>query len=100
MPSARPITDHQQIRKWAEARGGRPARVKDTVDRQGSGVLRFDFDGKDEALEEIDWDTFFSIFEEHKLALLEQEETARGRISRFSKFIRRDSEAATERGDE
>jgi hypothetical protein len=90
MPSARPITDHAQIRRWAEERGGRPARVKDTVDRGGSGVLRFDFDGKDEALEEIDWDTFFDIFEQHHLALLEQEQTASGRTSRFSKFIRRD----------
>jgi hypothetical protein len=91
MSAARPITDHQQIRKRAEARGGRPARVKDTVDAQGSGVLRFDFDGKDESLEEIPWETFFDIFEEHRLALLEQEEMAGGRTSRFSKFIRRDS---------
>jgi hypothetical protein len=90
MASARPITDHQQIRKWAEARGGRPARVKETVDREGGGVLRFDFDGKDEALEEIDWDTFFAIFDENGLALLEQEKTADGRMSRFSKFVRRD----------
>ena len=90
MPSARPITDHQQIRQWAEARGGRPARVKDTVGRDGGGVLRFDFDGKDEALEEIPWDTFFGIFDESRLALLEQEETEDGRVNRFSKFVHRD----------
>jgi len=91
MPSARPITDHQQIRKWAEARGGRPARVKDTADRDGGGVLRFDFGDKDESLQEIDWDTFFDIFEKNNLALLEQEETSSGRTSRFSKFIHRGS---------
>ena len=90
MSAARRITDHEQIRKWAEARGGRPSRVKDTADRSGGGVLRLDFGDKDESLEEIDWDTFFGIFEESKLALLEQEETADGRMSRFSKFVRRD----------
>jgi len=94
MLSAKPVTDHEQIRKWADARGSRPARVRDTVDRSGSGVLRFDFDGKDEALEEIDWNTFFGIFEEHKLALLEQQETTSGRISRFSKFVHRESGAS------
>jgi hypothetical protein len=91
MSAAKSITDHKQIRKWAEARGGRPSRVKDTADRNGGGVLRFDFGDKDEALEEIDWDTFFEIFEESGLALLEQDETADGRKSRFSKFVRRDS---------
>jgi hypothetical protein len=91
MPSARPITDHQQIRKWAEARDGRPARVKDTAGRDGGGVLRLDFGDKDESLEEIDWDTFFEIFEQNNLALLEQEETSSGRTSRFSKFIHRGS---------
>jgi hypothetical protein len=90
MSQARSITDHQQIMRWAEARGGRPARVRDTAGRSGEGgVLRFDFDGEDASLEKISWDEFFRIFEQNGLALLEQEETRDGRTSRFSKFVDR-----------
>jgi hypothetical protein len=88
MSAARPITDHAEIRRWATERGGRPSRVKGTRDGD-SGLLRFDFDGEDESLEEIPWDTSFDIFERNQLALLEQEETSSGKISRFSKFVRR-----------
>ncbi|SKA30300.1 hypothetical protein SAMN02745126_04934 [Enhydrobacter aerosaccus] len=89
MAQANKITDHDRIRRWAEERGGRPARVRDTAGRGGGGVLRFDFQEKDEALEEIPWDEFFRIFDENKLALLEQDETASGKTSRFSKFVNR-----------
>jgi shikimate kinase len=89
MSKAKTITDHEEIRRWAEDRGGRPARVKETAGKNGGGVLRFDFGDKDEALEEIDWDQFFEIFEENGLALLEQEETRSGEKSRFSKFVNR-----------
>jgi hypothetical protein len=87
MSAAKAITDHRRIREWAEARGGRPARVKE-VKGEG-GILRFDFGEKDDSLEEIPWETFFDVFEKNELALLEQEETAGGKPSRFSKFIRR-----------
>ncbi|HEY6983224.1 hypothetical protein [Reyranella sp.] len=89
MAQASKITDHARIRQWAEQRGGRPARVKGTVDRAGGGVLRFDFAEKDESLEEIPWDQFFRIFEDNKLALIEQDETTSGRTSRFSRFVNR-----------
>jgi hypothetical protein len=89
MSKAKTITDHDEIRKWAEERGGRPARVKATADKNGGGVLRFDFGDKDDALEEIGWDEFFEIFEENDLALLEQDETKDGEQSRFSKFVQR-----------
>jgi hypothetical protein len=86
---AKKITDHDEIRTWAEARGGRPSRVKSTGGRDGGGVLRFDFGERDEELEEISWDEFFDIFDENDLALLEQEETSSGETSRFSKFVNR-----------
>jgi hypothetical protein len=89
MASARKITDHEEIRRWAEERGGRPARVSDTVDDKGGGVLRFDFGEKEDELEEMSWDEFFAVFDSRKLALLEQEETSSGRMSRFSKFVER-----------
>ena len=90
MPSAKKVTDHEYIRKWAEDRGGRPSAVKQTEGRgEGIGVLRFDFGEPEEALEEISWDEFFDTFEEKNLALLVQEETAGGDTSRFFKFVER-----------
>ena len=81
-------TDHDTIRKWAEARGGRPARVADTG--EAGGILRIDFREPDEGLEEIDWETFFDIFEDRGLAFLHQDETAGDEVSRFNRFVSRD----------
>jgi hypothetical protein len=89
MSEASTTTDHEEIRKWADERGGRPARVSDTADKGGGGVLRLDFGEKDESLEEIDWDTFFKVFEESELAFLHQDQTAQGKPSRFNKFVSR-----------
>ena len=86
-------TDHDTIRRWAEDRGGHPATVQGTEHGdEHAGVLRINFPGSssDEALEDIDWDTFFSKFEEAQLAFVYQDETARGTESRFGKFIHRD----------
>lgn len=88
MPATK-ITDHGEIRKWAEERGGRPACVKAAGGKRGSCVLRFDFAEPDPSLEEIGWDEFFRIFDDNGLALLEQDRTASGKISRFSKFVNR-----------
>ena len=74
MSEANRLTDHDDIRAWAEARGARPSRVASTADADGGGVLRFDFGDKEEALEEISWDEFFRIFEDSDLALLAQDE--------------------------
>ncbi len=68
MSQAKKITDHEQIKSWAQERGGRPARVRDTADKGKGGVLRFDFGEEDEGLEEISWDEFFDIFDESELA--------------------------------
>jgi hypothetical protein len=89
MTTAKPITDHDEIRRWAEKRGARPSRVKNAG--RGGGMLRFDHGEAEDSLEEISWETFFEVFEKNELALLEQEKTADGRISRFSKFVHRNS---------
>lgn len=85
-------TDHDEIRHWVEERGGCPATVKGT-ERGGeeAGILRINFPGSeaDDALENVDWDTFFDKFEESKLAFVYQEETADGDQSRFAKLVRR-----------
>jgi len=38
-------TNHKQIQKWVEERGGHPARVKGTEKGKSSGVLRIDYPG-------------------------------------------------------
>jgi hypothetical protein len=83
---ARTTTDHTTIRRWAEARGGRPARVRGT---DPGGVLRIDFGEPEETLEEISWDEFFRVFEDRGLAFLHQDETGDGETSRFSKLVSR-----------
>jgi hypothetical protein len=86
MSEAKTTTDHDAIRKWADTRGGKPARVK--TDGKG-GILRIDFDPPEEALEPISWDEFFRIFEREKLAFLHQDKTAEGKTSRFNKLVER-----------
>lgn len=91
MSASDTTTDHDTIRKWVEDRGGRPTVVKATEDNgKGGGLLRIDFREKDDALDEIEWDEFFRIFDENKLAFLYQDKTKDGKESRFSKFVERD----------
>ena len=86
-------TDHEEIRKWVEARGGHPAHVKGTGDEEDAGLLRIDFPGYsgEQRLEAISWEEFFETFDENNLAFLYQEKTADGKESRFSKLISNDS---------
>ena len=93
MSSAKKTTDHDEIRKWIEDRGGRPSVVADTHGngRKG-GLLRVDFGEKDEELEEIEWEEFFAIFDENELAFLHQDETSGDKTSRFNKFVSGESD--------
>lgn len=89
---SRTTTDHDEIRRWAEARGGRPAAVQGTErGEEEAGILRIRFPGvgDDENLEDIDWDAFFEKFDESRLAFLYQDQTKEGETSRFFKFVRR-----------
>jgi hypothetical protein len=83
-------TDHNKIREWVEERDGRPAIVAATQNGTG-GLLRIDFGDRDEELEEVSWIEFFKIFDDNNLAFLYQEEAASGGLSRFFKFIDRNS---------
>jgi hypothetical protein len=84
-------TNHGEIQRWVEERGGHPARVKDTESKNSSGLLRIDYPGfsGEDSLEEISWDEFFEGFDDNKLAFLYQEQTKDGKVSRFSKLIER-----------
>ena len=86
---AHTTTDHDEIRAWVEARGGKPATVRDTASEDDVGVLRICFRNDDDALEVIEWDAFFEKFEEENLAFLYQERTESGDTSRFFKFVER-----------
>ena len=86
---AQQTTNHDEIRKWAEKRGGRPASVRGTEDGEEAGVLRIAFTD-DEDLETIEWDEFFDKFDEEHLAFLYQDRTADGGESRFFKLVERD----------
>lgn len=85
-------TNHDEIRRWVEQRGGRPARVGESGSNGDPGILRIDYPGfsGDDTLEEISWDEWFDAFDENELAFLYQEETKEGEESRFSKLISRD----------
>jgi hypothetical protein len=89
MAEAKTTTDHEEIRRWVEARGGHPACVRGTGGKGDPGLLRIDYPGYsgEETLEAISWEEFFDAFEKNDLAFLYQDEPD----SRFSKFIERGS---------
>lgn len=95
------LTDHDQIRKWAEERGAKPACVRGTGDKNDIGMLRLDFPGYSgqDSLEHISWEDWFQKFDERKLALLHQDETAGGAKSNFNKLVSRETADAAEHGD-
>jgi len=93
MSQAQTTTDHDEIRRWVEERGGRPSRVASTEsDKDGGGILRIDFGEPEDSLEEISWDDFFETFEDRKLAFLYQDKASSGGKSRFFKFVRREDD--------
>jgi hypothetical protein len=103
MAQAKITTDHDEIRKWAEARGGRPATVRSTHSKDNPGIIRLEFpdapNANDESLEEISWDEFFEKFDDSKLALLYQDNTAGGERSNFNKLVGRETAEAREHGE-
>jgi hypothetical protein len=91
MATAKATTNHDEIRKWVEARKGHPARVKATGRGKDPGILRIDFPGfsGEDTLEEIEWDEFFEWFDRNNLALLLSSE----RGNRFNKLVARPASA-------
>lgn len=84
-------TDHDEIRRWVEDRGGHPATVSSTHASDDPGLIRIDFPGYsgEDSLEEISWDDWFAKFDDNKLAFVYQEETADGEKSNFNKLVKR-----------
>lgn len=97
--SSQTTTDHDEIRKWAEARDGKPVTVRGTGDDDEPGVLRIDFPGGagSDRLEEISWEEWFEKFDEKELSFLYQDKKADGQESTFFKLVSR--ETAEDKGD-
>jgi hypothetical protein len=88
----RTTTDHDEIRRWVEEHGGKPAVVRGTRDAGGGGgVLRIDFPGGagEDQLEHVSWDEWFEIFDRNDLAFLYQERRSGGEDSTFFKLVSR-----------
>src|SRR5688572_21637872 len=90
--SSKVTIDHNEIRRWAEQRQGRPATVKSTGSSDEPGLLRIDFPGGagEGRLEPISWEDFFEKFDEKELAFVYQDKLKSGEESRFFKFVRRE----------
>jgi hypothetical protein len=85
-------TDHDEIRKWVEDRGGKPTTVSGTASKgENAGLLRIDFPtgASNPPLEPISWEEFFEKFDKAGLAMIYQEETSNGKTSYFCKFVAR-----------
>ena len=82
-------TNHDEIRRWVESKGGCPARVKSTGRGKDPGILRIDYPGFSgvETLERMSWDDWFKAFDKNNLAVLYQPST------RFSKLVTRETAA-------
>lgn len=89
--------DHDEIRRWAESKGGKPAAVERTHEGGDVGIIRIMFPDAPQSqhgnLVEIGWDEFFQQFDEAELALIYDEK------SLFSKLVGRDTVEKREHGD-
>jgi hypothetical protein len=87
---SRTTTDHDEIREWADAHGGRPVRSAAVSAEGAQGTLGIDFFGgrADRSLEPLGWDEWFRIFDEDNLALLIRDEHSGG-AGRLFEFVRR-----------
>lgn len=85
----RTTRDHDEIRRWAEERGGKPSHVQRTGSGEDVGILRIDFPGYsgEGSLEPITWEQWFEKFDEQDLSLVYEEETAGGARSNFNKLV-------------
>ena len=87
--------DHDRIKRWAEARGAKPATVPGTEHRDWLGVLRMDFPGYGgEDLKHVNWEEWFRTFDERKFEFVYQERRKDGEESNFFRLTNPDREDA------
>jgi hypothetical protein len=90
--AARPLTNHDEIRRWAQKHRAQPACVRRTRGGKDIGMIHLDVPGYsgEGSLEEVSWNEWFQKFDQSNLALLVQEQTAHGQKSNFNKLVSRD----------
>lgn len=85
MANSATTTDHAKIKEWTRSRNG----IATTISEGDSDILRIHFPeasaDKDKTFDEISWEDFFKIFEDHKLAFLHSTD----KDSTFNKFVDR-----------
>ena len=93
-------TDHEQIRRWAEERGGRPAVAIAAARDTEAGSIRIDFPGYggEGALQEISWAEWFDTFDRNNLAFLHEHTGADGQPSNVNKLVSRDTVSVRKTG--
>lgn len=102
MTETRALTDHDEIRDWVAARAGIPAMQEADPSVHNASVLRLVFGqhayqdqdqperpGTTGGLDLIDWDEWFTLFDERQLALVVSKEVP-GQRNQFHDLIRRD----------
>ncbi len=72
--NSKETTDHEEIKRWAEARGGQPAVIDHPNAQADKRGIRIDFPGKrDDAIKDlthpVSWNEFFRIFDDQQLLL-------------------------------
>ena len=77
------LIKHEEVKDWAKKSGARPAVVN--ADGADTSILRFDFDSDADNLHEVNWEHFFELFEQNKLALVVSEDD-----KKFNKFVSRE----------
>lgn len=94
------LTEHEEIRRWAEERGAHPACARGTGGKEDTDMIRLDFPGWSgpESLQPIEWDQWFRKFDEDNLALLVQEQSRPGEKSNFNKIVSRAAAEANRAG--
>ncbi|MEV7227718.1 hypothetical protein AB0M79_11955 [Polymorphospora sp. NPDC051019] len=78
-------TDHEVIKRWAQARNAKPATIENTDHDGHLGVLRFDFPGyhRGRPLTEVSWAEWLRTFDERQLNFIYQEQMRSGKQSNF-----------------
>ena len=88
--------DHDQIRHWAESRGGVPMIIDHPVARADKIGIRIDFPGESHEVlmsetRPATWDEFFQVFEDQRLLLSFDEDPAVDDPTEWYRFEKRDA---------
>lgn len=77
------ITDPELIQRWADDRDVVTATIRGSRPRGRAWVLGFDFGADDSGLRHIAWQTWFATFDDRRLNVIYQKQTAHGNPSNF-----------------